>query len=414
MSSISIICLSGFLILFLSLFKKGTDIFSPARLFLLVWLLAIGLADLKLSRYQQEWSTFSWIMLILPLVSMLSGIFIVYVLNVDKKIHHVIEIRSLLNEKKIDFEKLFRFIIYLFIAYIVSYVISFLVIGFLPLFTKYPGVARNDWGLFGFGLFIQAFPSISYLIVIYFILNKNNRNRIISSLILFITFVTYAFLLQRYYIVFAIIITVVSLYYLTNYLRTRNVLIIIIITLAIVFSMTLIRLSGTIVNYLYYLSDMRYEIDYAIFTEPYMYITMNLENFSNAVANMDQFTYGVFTFDFIFALTGIKHNLIEYLGLTRYPFLITNNYNTYTMFFVYYWDFGIFGLGIIPFLLGMSFSKIYYKMKTNPTLNSVAIYSIVAFVIIFSFFVPIVTFLHFVFNLVLIYYITTTIVKTEL
>ena len=225
-----------------------------------------------------------------------------------------------------------------------------------------------------------------------------------------LTFLTYSFLLQRYYIVLAVILSVVALYYSSNFFKYRNVFIVFAFILFIIYSMTFIRLSGTIVNYLYYLSDMRYNIKYAFITEPYMYIVMNLETFANAVDKLHKFTYGTFTFDFIFALTGLKHPLAEYLNLPKFPFLLTNNYNTYTMFFVYYWDYGVFGLGIIPLLLGMSFSSVYYKMRLKPDINSVSMYAMAAFVIIFSFFVPIITFLHFIFNLLLIYFMTKAII----
>ena len=406
-SWISIFCFCVFFILIISLFKKGTDVFSPARLFLIIWSLAIGLADLKLSRYQQVWTSYSWIMLWIALFSMLTGMFVMYVINLDKPVEKIESIRTLLKKKTFTSGVLLRYILFLFVAYIVSYVVSTLVIGFIPLFTRFPGVARNDWGIFGFGLFVQSFPSIIYLIILYFAITKGHTSqKVLLALVLIVTFVTYTLLLQRYYIVFAILLSVIALYYLTNVLRFKNTLIIFVIIFISVFSMTFIRLTGTIANYLYYLSDMRYSVKYAAFTEPYMYIVMNLENFANAVQNVQQFAYGTFSLDFVFALSGLKHQLIQYMNLLEYPNLITNNYNTYTMFFIYYWDFGILGLGFIPLIIGALISATYYRMRRNPNLNTVSVYSIFAFVIIFSFFVPIISFLHFVFNLLVIFFVT--------
>ncbi len=406
-SWISIFCFCVFFILIISLFKKRTDVFSPARLFLIIWSLSIGLADLKLSRYQPVWTSYSWIMLWIALFSMLTGMFVMYVINLDKPVEKIESIRTLLKKKTFTSDVLLRHILFLFVAYIVSYVVSTLVIGFIPLFTRFPGVARNDWGIFGFGLFVQSFPSIIYLIILYFAITKGHTSqKVLLALVLIVTFITYAFLLQRYYIVFAILLSVIALYYLTNVLRFKNTLIIFVIIFISVFSMTFIRLTGTIANYLYYLSNMRYSVKYAAFTEPYMYIVMNLENFANAVDKIQKFTYGTFSLDFVFALSGLKHQLIHYMNLSEYPNLITNNYNTYTMFFIYYWDFGILGLGLIPFIIGALISAAYYRMRRNPNLNTISVYSIFAFVIIFSFFVPIINFLHFVFNFLVIFFIT--------
>lgn len=411
---ISILCFILFGVLALSLFKKGSDIFSPGRIFLLIWTLAIGLASLKLSRYQFNWSTYSWLMFAISIGSMLLGIFVVYVINIGKVTKNVSLLRDIKKINDVGSKIFFRYIIMLFLAYLVSFIISTVIIGYLPLFTRFPGVTRNDWGIFGFGLFVQSFPAIIFLSILYFIFTKGKMNRkILLGLVIVITFVTYSFLLQRYYIVFALLLCTIAVYYSTSLLKARNVIIISTILITIFFGMSFIRLTGTIINYLYYLSDMRFSVKYAIFTEPYMYIVMNLENFASAVDQIDKYTYGLFTFDFLFALAGLKHTLFEYLSLNEFPYIITNNYNTYTMFFIYYWDFGIIGLAIIPLILGIIFGHTYYKMKRNPNLNTISMYSIFSFVLIFSFFIPIISFLHFVFNLFVIYFTTWLIVKTS-
>lgn len=395
--------------MFLTLFRKNTDVFSPARLFILIWSLAIGLTELKQSRFQLEWSLFNWLILLSSLFSMLLGFFIPYVLNFGKPLYDIKEIRKLLINYNYNSNSLFNYTIWLFFAYIISYIVSALVIGYIPLFTKFPGVTRNDWGIFGFGLLVQAFPSIIYFIVVYYLITKGNTiKKIVLALVFIVVFITYGFLLQRYYIAFAIILSMATLYYLTNALRFRNVLFIVLIGLAIMFGMTFIRLAGTIANYLYYLSEMKFSVKYAYLTEPYMYIVMNIENFVHAASKTEQFTYGLMSFDFIFALSGLKHTLAEYFSLPKFPYLITVNYNTYTMFFVYYWDYGLIGITFFPLIIGIIFSSMYYKMRREPSLYTVAIYSIFVFVIIFSFFVPVLTFLHFAFNSSVIYFVTKT------
>lgn len=410
MSSLSIICFIILFFLILTLFRRESDLFSPGRLLLIVWSLAIGLADLKLSRYQKQWNDYSWFMLVLALASFLIGMFIIYVINLGKPTKSVLKIREIIKIDSVNTDILYRYTVYLFMAYLISFVVSTLVIGFVPIFTKNPALARNDWGIFGFGLFVQSFPAIIYLAILYFILCKGNRNKKIKMFsIVVITFFTYALLLQRYYILFAIMLVFITLYYSTSAFRPRNVTIALILIFAIFFGMSYIRLSQVAVNLLYYLSNMKYSVKYAAFTEPYMYVVMNLENFAHAVSKTENFTYGLFTFDFIFALSGLKHSMVEYLTLPTFPHLITNNYNTYTMFFVYYWDFGIVGLGFIPLILGMIFSSVYYWMRREPNIINISIYGIFAFVLLFSFFIPIITFLHFAFNFFVILIITTMI-----
>lgn len=414
MNIISHICFIISFSSFLTFFRKRTDIFAPGRLFILVWSIAIGVTNLKLSRYQFEWSYFSWTMLLITIISFLLGVFIVFVINSDKKIKKIETIRPNIFIPALDDRLLFKYILILFLTYIVSFFISYLVIGYVPIFTKYPGLFRVNWGIFGFGLFIQAFPSLILLMLLYFFISKGHKfNKFILFNLFLITFVTYGLLLQRYYIIFAIIVFASILYYSTKLFRFRNLTIMLAIIVSIIYSMSYIRMTTTITNYLYYLSDMKYSIKYAIFTEPYMYIVMNLENFANAVNKLEKFTYGIFTFDFVFALTGIKHPIAEYLNINNYPHLITSSYNTFTMFFIYYQDFGALGLFVCPLFLGMLISTFYYKMRVSPNINTVTIYSIFVFIILFSFFVPLITFLHFIFNFIVLYYITKKIINNK-
>jgi oligosaccharide repeat unit polymerase len=407
MSILSYICFLLVLALLATILRKNTDAFSPARLFLIIWLIAIGLTDLKLSRYQKQWSDFSWIALLISLFSTLAGMFIVYVINYGKPIKSVNSIRQLLKSCSINSKLLFKYIIILFLAYILSYLVTYWVVGYITLFTSKPDLARRDWQLFGFGLFVQSIPAILYLIVVYFVLIKSKISRKFILLILFlIAFVTYFFLLQRYYLIFSIFVSLVFLYYSTHKIRARNVLFLIPFLAVIFYWVSSIRLGRYLANYLYYLSKMKFSIKYSLFTEPYMYIVMNLENFAHAVEKLQNFTYGIYSFDFLLAITGIKHTLAEYLHLSEYPNLITGSFNTYTMFFIFYRDFSFIGLCLVPLLFGMFFSNAYYKMRISPDINSISIYAIIVFLIVFSFFVPLMTFLHFIFNFIIIYLVT--------
>jgi oligosaccharide repeat unit polymerase len=112
----------------------------------------------------------------------------------------------------------------------------------------------------------------------------------------------------------------------------------------------------------------------------------------------------------VFALSGLKHWLSEYLALQEFPFIVSGMYNTYTMFFVYYRDFGLLGLFFFPFLLGCIISTAYYQIHRTPTLQGISVYGMFASVIIFSFFVPIITFLHFAFNFFIIFVVTKLVV----
>lgn len=412
MSTESFIFLAIFLLLIVSLFKKNTDAFSPARLFAIVWSFSLLLVSLKLSGLQQNWNFYSWFVVLVSLLSVLLGMFIVYVIKFNNPQQPITDIRNKVLDFRINRQLLFKLIIALFITYIVSYVTIYLVEGYLPFFTAHPSETRTKWGLFGVGLLIHAVPTIVYLVVIYYMKVKGQITRkLILAIIVLISNITYFFLLQRFDLIIFIVLSAIFLYYGTRKFKLKYVLVIAIIFLLIMYGISTIRAGNLFLAYLYVMGKMKISKSLAFLTEPYMYVVMNIENFAHAVHNLSNFSYGYYTFDFILALSGLKHWLADYSHINDFPFLITSDYNTYTMFFAYYRDFGLVGVFIIPTLIGAASSSIYYKMRESPSIATISLYGIVTFVILFSFFIPMLSWLHFVFNIAAIYLSTKFIQK---
>jgi oligosaccharide repeat unit polymerase len=82
------------------------------------------------------------------------------------------------------------------------------------------------------------------------------------------------------------------------------------------------------------------------------------------------------------------------------PYLVSG-YNTYTSFWVYYRDFGILGITILPLLTGLAVGSIYYAVRRKPSLELIALYSLCVFLMLFSFFNNPLTLLWFVYSLAL-------------
>ncbi len=407
MPVVSYIMFLLFFVLFLSLFRKGADIFSPARLFILVWSLSIGLADLKLSYHQPEWSAYSWFVLFISITSVLLGMFVVYVVNYNKPIASISLIRERIKHISFDKRLFYKLIIAVFLIYIVSYLVIYMIVGFIPLFTSLPNETRTRWSIFGFGLLIHLAPTILYVIVIYFLTFRGITSKKISLFIIaLITFISFLFLLQRFDLVISIILSMVFLYYGTQKFKPKNIFIISFFLILFMYSISTLRVSELFMAYLYYTAKMKFSIDYAFLTEPYMYIVMNLENYASAANNLQHFSYGYYTFDFLLALSGLKHWIKEYVLLQDFPNIITPDFNTYSMFFTYYRDFGLIGVFVFPFLFGGIVSSIYFKMRMNPNLNTISFYGMFIFVIVFSFFIPMLSWLHFLLNITFIYFLT--------
>jgi len=411
MSIVSIICFAIAVAIIVSCLRGGADILSPARVFGFIWSIAIGLADLKLSRLQHEWSVLEWILLGIGVASFLLGISGANILNDGDRCLSLKERRLILRTRPIEDRALFRLILITFLVYAVSYSASVWITGFIPLLSRNPTIMRTRFTVFGIGLLNHAAPSILFFIVEYFLLVKNRRpQKIALGLVFLATTTSYFLLLQRFDFAVAAVLTFVFMYYSSEILRLRNVILIGLGFVGVSYAISSIRLVGHIANYAYLVSEMKFPIQYAFITEPYMYLVTNLENFVHAASRIDQFTFGYYTFDFITALTGLKHWVADYYQLVESPYMIAG-YNTYTFLWPFYRDFGIPGLVLLPLAEGFIISWVYSAMKRDPSILRVAMYGTAVFVMLFSFFIHAPSLLHFVFNMLLIYLVNRSVMR---
>ncbi len=415
MDTLTLIFLFALIFVLLTFFSKNSDLFSPARLFSLIWLVVLFLSQLKLSFYQFEWNEFSWFVVGLSLISFLLGNYVVYSLNFFSTAYSLRLSRKKINRlDAIDESKLYYWTLVLFLTYIISYIVIWMIVGYIPAFTAHPNFTRVGWGIFGFGLFIHLTPLILYLVIVYWLKFKNALRKLILLLIALLTFGSFFLLYQRFSLVIGMILSLVFIYYGTTKFNFKNFLLFAIPLLLIIFGLSTLRESELFIYYLHYISNMKTSLKYAAITEPYMYLVMSVENFAFAVEKLEAHTYGLYTFDFITALSGLKHTLKEHFFISDFPHLLSPFYNTYTSFFIFYRDFGILGSFIFPFSMGFFISHLYYKMKFNPDLHTVSVYGMFVIIIIFSFFIPLITWLYFVFDFCVIYIITRLILENKI
>jgi len=377
--------------------RKNTDVLSPARVFGITWSLVFGLANLKLSRLQFEWTFIQWISALMGPISFLIGLYFTYVFNMGARLLPIYEIRQKVREQKINDKRLFYLTIFSFIIYLIGFIAVYSIKGQIPLFSFNPSATRTEFTFFGIGLFIHNVSVVIIFSIIYHLFTKKNNNRkLIIKIIAFITIITYLSLLQRYALMMTAFISFAYLYYTSRSISFKSMAVFISTGILVIYTVATLRAGKIIQLALYKTSQMKYSSSYAIFTEPYMYIVMNIENFVHAVNKLEQHTYGYFTFNYVLALTGMKHWVEEYYSINETPFLFSG-YNTYTLFWAFYRDFGVFGLTFIPMALGLFVGSVYYSLRRDPTIEYVAFYSIIVFVMGMSFFINLLGFLWFVY-----------------
>ncbi|MFI5251804.1 MAG: O-antigen polymerase [Bacteroidota bacterium] len=402
MSLISLFCFIVFGIVVVASFRRGNDLFSPTRVFVAVWATAIGFADLKLSKLQHDWQPYAWITIVIALSSFLLGIYSVRIIHQGRAMLSIKEIRERMGKLEIREHRLRGIIFFLSISYFLVYIIEWWYRGGLPLFAAYPDMARTLFPIFGIHLFVGAMPIILFLISEYLLFAQITLARkLLLWLIFFSIVLSYFFLLNRLYIVYYLILLLGFFYYSTNYVKLRYVVVVMVFGIGFLALLQYYREVRYAENFLYVVSGMRYAPQFAVLTGPYMYIVMNLENFAHAVVRLEHHTFGYFTFDFLMAISGLKHWLASYFNLNERAFLISG-FNTFPFFWDYYYDYGIAGMAILSGLLGFIIELIHQMVRRRPTLINLSLYSVAIFVIVISFFTTPLTSLNFDFNIMLL------------
>ncbi|MBN1397045.1 MAG: oligosaccharide repeat unit polymerase [Bacteroidetes bacterium] len=404
MTVISIICFFICLLVILDCLRSSADILSPARVFGFIWLLALGLAEFKLSKLQHEWTSESWFLLLIGPAAFLVGLYIAYILNIGSPQTPISRMRNQVLAQSINLTRLFWLIVVLFVLFIVGYASIVLIGREVPLFADKPGAARVKFQIFGLGLFLHNVILITIFSLIYCLADKEHKLR--KRLLIILSLVSslmYIVTMQRFQILMIIIIGLIFLYYSTRYLRLSAVVPILLIAVLFFYWISTWRGGELFIYWLYLTSKMKFSQDYAIFTEPYMYLVMNLENYSRSLSRLESFSFGYYTFDFVVALTGMKHWLAEYFTLDDTPYLISG-YNTYSTFWWFYRDYGILGITFIPLLSGMVTGWIYYLMRRISSLGWTLSYCVALFLILFSFYNNMISYLWFFYNIVGLYF----------
>ncbi len=365
--------------------------------------MAIALTELKFSALQHVWNADSWILLLTGVTAFLVGTFIAYALNLRRELVPINAIRQTLKQEVVHESRLFWLICLCVAVYTFSYLLNFLLKGWLPFFVVGMNISRVDFNVSGLTLFLYSATFIIFFVVLYYTLVQDKKGKkTILAIMSAVVVGSFFLLLQRFQIIMAAVMCFTLLYYASHHIRLRTVVPFFLAVIGFFYWMSSLRLSHLAASFMFWVSKMKFSVHYAFFTEPYMYVVMNLENFARSVNRLDYHTYGYFTFDFIAAIAGLKYWILQYFQLDRTPYLISG-YNTYTTFWWFYTDFGVLGLALIPLILGFSIGILYYRMRSTPTIKNVVAYGAMVFVMIISFFVFPIMHLWFQFNMLALY-----------
>ncbi len=382
--AISIAFLTLAVIVFLMGGRKTWDLFSPVRIFSAVWLGAIGITHFKLSGLQEDWTEYTWIVILASILSYLIGSFSVYsIFRIKSGQVSDLKLADKL-ETEWDEDRLKQAIYFLFLVATLSYAFEAYRLG-IPILSRNPDQARIGFSYSGFVHHISVIHTdILLLIGIYFMIRRReiSREKFISNLVLVLLFVL-SFLilvtmLNRAFLIWPIFLIVVVYNYLKNRIGLKKVIVLGLIFCLIVIVIPIIRERAYTQDYIHYVGEMKIPLKYSFISHPYLMIAMSLQNIQFVINTVTNFTYGVNTFYPILVILRIKHLYSQ--------FEISQSFNTASYLSSYYSDFGFGGVMLFPFILGVIISFIYQKMIRKPKMIYLVLYAFLIYNMTVSFF----------------------------
>lgn len=335
------------LFLYLSAFFRSGCMTDLEALFSLSWVGGIGIACLKLSRLQKEWSMTTWGCFYLAYAGfVLAYQFVMF----RKKAAEPEQKQREIDRDEMTAKRIFICCVCLTGISVACFVLEAVVVGFIPLFSSMPH-AYSYFHISGVHYFTVSCILVPALTVVYSkTQEKAGKMRWAVLGICNLTAVAIQILcVSRFQLLFAVGFAVVTYVMIYKNITWKKILLLFILMIPVYVALTVARRHS--VSYLNGIFEMKNSNMPIFITQPYIYIANNFENFNCLVEQLPKFTYGIRMLFPFFALTGLKF-VIPWV--TQFPNYVTKTeLTTFTMFYDAYYDFGMVGVLLLSILLGV-------------------------------------------------------------
>jgi hypothetical protein len=364
---------------------------NPIGVFSVVWFSTVGCATLRLHPVQIEWKFATWLCIIVA--------FLFFVLGYYSGILNFLKNKFKDSQTKFDNNKKAN-LIFITIIFCSSVIATTVECFFceIPLFSK-DMIAYQKFIVVGFAYFGVSSVFVLPLSCIYIYKFKkeiSKKEYIFLIIMNIIMFFNSFFILSRGLLLLNLFL---ALFTLCRICKRKELIIIPIVLLITIFSWKII---GCFKNqddayldkaFQMNLLDSKQEskrsaIKNVKLMRSYMYVCLNYDNFDLNV-NEVKYTYGKSSLYSVYVITGLK--FITHVKMKdpkeKLKRIIKNKknegvYNTYSIMFLSYMDFGVFGVALFMFITGV-LSFFFEKVYKDIILDSMLKYCLA-----FSFFSP--------------------------
>lgn len=343
--------------LFVHWVRLAGTLIDLRAIFTLSWVGGQGIACLRLSWIQEDWPYFTWIVFF--------AIYIMFSIGYGWGQENEKVERTNITPNAIYERRVFFCIVALSILSVVCFGIESRILGFIPLSEK---MTYSYLAFYVAGVHYGTFSCILIpaLTVLYLELREKNKwiqniSIFLSNLIaLLIPFLCMA----RFQLLFSIGFALVIYMAVRKNVQLKRMVFLAGGLILIYILLTVIRHHD--VEYINSVFEMKKKNMPVLFSQTYIYIANNFENFNCLICNIEKHSWGMRMLEPFWSLTGLNR---VFTGLMKYPsYLVKPELTTLTMFYDAYYDFGIIGVSVFSLVLGIVSRKILKAVQNcnNP------------------------------------------------
>lgn len=343
--------------LYYSEYRKTRNLIHLRVLFSLFWVGGEGIACLKLSRLQTDWSVMTWICLALAYI----GFWVVF--EILTQIYgsghdHYGRWRGYTGNPA----PVFHMICGLTVVSALAFASEAVVLGYVPFLVRGVPHAYSEFHLTGIHYITVSCVLIPSLTVLYFHMargRESSRCAVTAIVMTLISLLIPILCVSRFQFIFAVVLATFTYISLQKLFQPAYLLILFVVIIPVYLILTVARSHDVV--YLNGIFEMKWEHMPIFITQPYMYIANNYDNFNCLVESLTTHSMGMKGLFPLWALTGLKFFFPQ---LINFPiFVDKKELTTLTMFYDAYYDFGWIGVLVFSCLLGFVAYLLVVKLR---------------------------------------------------
>lgn len=362
-------------------YRRSKNLIHLRALFSLFWVGGQGVACLKLSELQSDWSLITWFCFL----AALAGFWVVFEFMSRWFGISYENGRGRRRSFSANPKPVFTCMMGLTGVSLGAFIFEAIYLGFIPLFIKGVPHAYSEFHVTAIHYFTVSSVLIPALSVLYFYTaqGRGSDSKAAAAIIMdVIAFAIPILCVSRYQFIFAVVLAVFTYAAVSPRLHPAWLAGMGAAILPVYILLTVARSHDA--AYLNGIFEMKNANMPIFISQPYIYIANNYENFNCMVNYLPKFSLGIRGLFPLWALTGLKF-LVP--SLIYYPIYVTKEeLTTLTMFYDSYYDFGIPGVLLFSCVLGVVAYLLVVKLREMHNPFGFLLYAQIAIYFMLSFF----------------------------